>query len=120
MSKEWRKHGPSFKAKVALEAVKGELTVAQLAARYEVHPGQIHGANVNWSENNGLVVDYELEDQLHQTLIRNIDEGALHLVSTGTRSETKWSAPPEASAPSTSPTWWERRKNRQSPMWLTR
>ena len=27
--------------KVALEAVKGEETVAQLAARYEVHPGQI-------------------------------------------------------------------------------
>ena len=41
MSKERRKHSPSFKAKVALEAVKGELTVAQLAARYEVHPGQI-------------------------------------------------------------------------------
>jgi len=41
MSKERRKHIPSFKAKVALEAVKGEQTVAQLAARYEVHPGQI-------------------------------------------------------------------------------
>ena len=41
MSKERRKHSPSFKAKVALEAVKGELTVAHLAARYEVHPGQI-------------------------------------------------------------------------------
>ena len=26
---------------MALEAVKGEETVAQLAARYEVHPGQI-------------------------------------------------------------------------------
>ena len=37
MSKERKKHSPSFKAKVALEAVKGELTVAQ----YEVHPGQI-------------------------------------------------------------------------------
>ena len=38
-SKERKKHSPSFKAKVALEAVKGELTVAH--ARYEVHPGQI-------------------------------------------------------------------------------
>ena len=41
MSKERRTHNPSFKAKVALEAVKGVQTVAQLAARYEVHPGQI-------------------------------------------------------------------------------
>ncbi len=41
MSEGRRKHSPSFKAKVALEAVKGEQTVAQLAARYEVHPGQI-------------------------------------------------------------------------------
>ena len=40
MSKERRKHSPSFK-EVAVDAVKGELTVAQLAARYEVHPGQI-------------------------------------------------------------------------------
>ena len=41
MSKERRKHSPAFKAKVALEAVKGEETVAQQATRYEVHPGQI-------------------------------------------------------------------------------
>ena len=41
MSKERRKHSASFKAKVAPEAVKGDQTVAQLAVRYEVHPGQI-------------------------------------------------------------------------------
>ena len=41
MSKGRRNHSPAFKAKAALEAVKGEETVAQLAARYEVHPGQI-------------------------------------------------------------------------------
>ena len=41
MSKERRKHSPAFKAKVALEAVKGEETVAQLTVRYEIHPGQI-------------------------------------------------------------------------------
>ena len=40
MSKQRRKHSPAFKAKVALEAVGGE-TVAQLAARYQVHPSQI-------------------------------------------------------------------------------
>jgi len=34
MSKARRKHSPSLEAKVALEAVKGEKTVAQLAARY--------------------------------------------------------------------------------------
>ena len=41
MSQRRRKHSPAFKAKVALEALKGQETVAQLAARYEVHPGQI-------------------------------------------------------------------------------
>ena len=41
MSKGRRKHSPVFKAKVALEAVKGEETVAQLAARHQVHPSQI-------------------------------------------------------------------------------
>ncbi len=41
MSKQRRKHSPTFKAQVALEAVKGEEAVAQLAARYRVHPSQI-------------------------------------------------------------------------------
>ena len=40
MSPGRRKHGPAFKAKVALEALKSRETVAQLAAGYEVHPGQ--------------------------------------------------------------------------------
>ena len=41
MAQGRRKHSPAFKARVALDAVKGEETVAQLAVRYEVHPGQI-------------------------------------------------------------------------------
>jgi transposase-like protein len=42
MKEHRRKHSPSFKAKVALEALKGEETVAQLASRFNVHPSQIH------------------------------------------------------------------------------
>ena len=39
--KSRRKHSPAFKAKVALEAVRGERTVAELAQQYELHPTQI-------------------------------------------------------------------------------
>jgi len=37
-----RKHSPEFKAKVALEALKGEETITTLAVRFELHPNQIH------------------------------------------------------------------------------
>jgi transposase len=36
-----RSHSPAFKAKVALAAIKGERTLAELAQLYDVHPNQI-------------------------------------------------------------------------------
>jgi transposase-like protein len=36
-----RNHSAAFKAKVALSAVKGDATLAQLAERFDVHPNQI-------------------------------------------------------------------------------
>jgi len=41
MGKTRKTHDGAFKAKVALEAIKGEKTVAQLAGQYEMHPNQI-------------------------------------------------------------------------------
>lgn len=36
-----RNHTPAFKAKVALAAIRGDRTVAQLAEHFDVHPNQV-------------------------------------------------------------------------------
>ena len=41
MKKTRRNHGATFKAQVALAAVKGDKTLAELAEQFSVHPTQI-------------------------------------------------------------------------------
>jgi len=41
MNKNNRNHDSAFKARVALEAIKEEKTLAQLGSEYSVHPNQI-------------------------------------------------------------------------------
>jgi transposase len=36
-----KNHSPEFKAKVALEAIREEMTMAELSKKYGVHPTQI-------------------------------------------------------------------------------
>ena len=43
MKKPRRNHSAAFKARVALEAIRGEKTVAEIAAHHEVHPNADHG-----------------------------------------------------------------------------
>jgi len=41
MAGKRRRFSSEFKAKVAIEAIRGQRTVAELAGQYEVHPNQI-------------------------------------------------------------------------------
>jgi transposase-like protein len=41
MRKPRRNHSAAFKARIALEAIRGEKTVAEIASHHEVHPNQV-------------------------------------------------------------------------------
>ena len=41
MKEQRKKYTPAEKAKIALEAIKGELTLAQISSKYGVHATQI-------------------------------------------------------------------------------
>ena len=49
-----RNHSSAFKAKVALSALKGERTVAELAEQFDVHPNQIQ----DWKRRMGFAGDW--------------------------------------------------------------
>lgn len=44
MSRKRKQYSAQFKAKVAIEAIRGQKTTAELASQYEIHPTMIN----NW------------------------------------------------------------------------
>ena len=57
MGQKRKTHSKEFKARVALEAVKGAQSLGELAARYKVHPTQITQWKRQLLENAPLVFE---------------------------------------------------------------
>ena len=90
MKKPRRNHSAKFKAQVALEAIRGEKTVAEIAAHHEVHPNQVTSWKLQLLENAAAIFggearsgeDREKLRELHAkigelTVERDFLEGAL-------------------------------------------
>jgi transposase-like protein len=55
MRRPRRTHSPEFKAKVALAALRGDKTLAELAEQYDLHPMQISDWKTQLAESAGWV-----------------------------------------------------------------
>src|ERR671918_339655 len=74
MKQSRKKHSPAFKAKVALEALKGEDTTVEIAHRFEVHPSQVRSWKRSLVEGAAGLFgrDLDREKEADQTLIAQL------------------------------------------------
>jgi len=56
-----RQYSPKFKVEVALEAIKGDKTISQIASEYGIHPQQVRAWKKEW-------VEYYNSERPHQSL----------------------------------------------------
>ncbi len=68
-----KKIDPAIKAKAALEAIKGELTIAELAAKYQVHPNMITGWRREVLDNAAGIFDHAKERRAEAEVQEKID-----------------------------------------------
>lgn len=57
MKKKRRRHDPEFKARVALEALKGNKTIQEIAGEYGIHPVQVSDWKKIMAEKAATVFD---------------------------------------------------------------
>ncbi len=80
MAKPRRQFNGTFKAKVAMEAIKGEKTVSQLASHFQIHPNQISLWKKQLLErlpeifNDKRKKDHKQEQEVTQELYRQIGQ----------------------------------------------
>lgn len=74
MAKKRRTFSKEFKAKVALEALKEQLTISQIAKKYELHPNQVSSWKKQAKEDLLEVFGSGKEDEDQEELISALYE----------------------------------------------
>lgn len=72
MRRPRRNHSPHFKAKVALAALRGEHTLAELAAQFDVHPNQITQWKQRAMDNLATAFDKDAGGQVSETELKDL------------------------------------------------
>jgi transposase len=74
MMKTRRKIDAALKAKIALEALREQVTVADLAQRYQVHPNQIYAWKKQLQEHAARAFDSKLGQEAEVAVSREIEK----------------------------------------------
>jgi putative transposase len=68
MARKRRNFSQEFKFKVALEALKGQATINEIAGRYQVHPNQVRNWKKKLTENGAAVFERKQNQQNQKDL----------------------------------------------------
>ena len=76
MTKKAKQYSATEKAKIVIEAIKSEMTIAQISSKYGVHSTQIHAWKKRGVENliNGFQIKPTTKDPDNADLIKQLYE----------------------------------------------
>jgi len=72
MRRPRRNHSPAFKARVALEAIQGEKTIAEIAAHHEVHATQVTAWKTELLQNAAAIFGGDVQATDDKERIRDL------------------------------------------------